>query len=353
LLSLFPDFEWGTRVGFAGLTALALVALFFRPFYALMGRLAREGIREASEVGRLAELHASKRNTVTMGGLLMLAAVTPACLVWGTWNIYLLSALGVTLAFGAIGMADDLLKVTKRNKKGLDGKYKLFGQLVISVITLGVLLNSPQSASHIRDLWVPMTEIPLLPGMPVWMTGAWLLLVLMATSNCVNLTDGADGLAIGCSIIALLAFGLMAYLAGIPVFSESINLNRIPGAEELSVLCSAMVGAGLGFLWVNAHPAKLFMGDTGALAIGGAIGMVAFLLNQPLILILVGGVFVLEGASVILQVAFFQTTRKRLFRMAPLHHHFELAGWPETQVVVRFWILSVIFAFTGLWTLFA
>jgi phospho-N-acetylmuramoyl-pentapeptide-transferase len=280
----------------------------------------------------------------------MILAVIPSTLLWAEWSIYTLMGLGVFVSFGVIGFIDDFLKVSMRNKRGLDGKLKLLGQLAISVIALWALLAHPQSANHIRELWLPMTEAAFMPEMPIWMTFGMLFLVLMATSNTVNLTDGADGLAIGCSITTLLAFGTIAFLAGTPSFGDGLNLNAIEGAEELAILCVAVVGSGFGFLWFNGHPAKIFMGDTGSLALGGLIGIVAFMLNQPFLLFLVGGIFVIEGLSVILQVASFQLFGRKIFLISPIHHHFEVAGWAETQVVTRFWIVSAIFALAGIWT---
>ena len=346
------ELEWSTRLGLSGITSLLLVFALFRPFYALMTRnRVREIVRDDENLGKLRELHAGKKDTVTMGGLLILAAITPSTLIWAEWNIYTLCALGVMIGFGMIGFLDDFLKISMRNKRGLDGKFKLLGQLVISVIALWVLLEDKQSANHIRELWIPMTEVAFMPMMPIWMTLGLLFLVLTATSNTVNLTDGADGLAIGCSISTVLAFGVVAYLAGSPILAKGLNLNQIAHAQELSLLCVAMVGAGFGFLWFNGHPAKVFMGDTGSLSIGGTIGIIAFMLNQPFILIVIGGIFVIEGLSVILQVASFQLTGKRIFHISPIHHHFEVAGWPETQVVTRFWILSVVFALVGVWSI--
>jgi phospho-N-acetylmuramoyl-pentapeptide-transferase len=351
LKSLIMELEWTTRLGLSGITSLIAVFVFFRPFYALMKRSEiKEVMREDDCMGKLRDLHASKKNTITMGGVLMIMAIVPSTLIWAEWNVYIKCALLVMLGFGAIGFFDDYLKVSKKNKKGLDGKFKLLGQLAISVIALYVLLEDKQSANHIRELWIPMTEVAFMPLMPIWMTFGLLLLVLVATSNTVNLTDGADGLAIGCSISSLLAFGIVAYLASTPALNSGLNLNHISGAQEISVLCVSIVGAGFGFLWFNGHPAKVFMGDTGSLSLGGTIGIVAFMLNQPFILILIGGIFVIEGLSVILQVASFQLTGRRLFLISPIHHHFEVAGWPETQVVTRFWILSVVFALVGIWT---
>jgi len=346
------ELEWSTRMGLAGLSSLLLVFGLFRPFYGMMTRnRMKEIVRDDADIGKLRELHASKKNTVTMGGLLIIASVVPSTLMWAAWNVYILTALGVMLGFSVLGFLDDFLKISMRNKRGLDGKYKLLGQLVISVIALWVLLEDKQSANHIRELWIPMTEVAFMPEMPVWMTGIFLFFVLAATSNTVNLTDGVDGLAIGCSITTLLAFGVVAFLAGAPLMANGLNLNHIEHAEELSVLCISMVGAGFGFLWFNGHPAKIFMGDTGSLSLGGTIGIVAFMLNQPFILLVIGGIFVIEGLSVILQVASFQLTGKRIFLISPIHHHFEVAGWPETQVVTRFWILSIVFALVGVWSI--
>lgn len=346
------ELEWTTRLGLSGLTSLMLVFLLFNPFQRIMTRKnMREVLRDEECIGKLRELHASKKNTLTMGGVLLIAAIVPSTLLWAEWNVYIQCGLGVMISFGLIGFLDDFLKISMRNKRGLDGKFKLLGQLAISVIVLWILLENPQSANHIRELWIPMTEVAFMPEMPIWMTFGLLLLVLVATSNTVNLTDGADGLAIGCSISTLLAFAVVAYLAGSPALSQGLNLNSIEKAHEISILCVSLVGAGFGFLWFNGHPAKVFMGDTGSLSLGGTIGIVAFMLNQPFILIVIGGIFVIEGLSVILQVASFQLTGKKIFLISPIHHHFEVAGWPETLVVTRFWILSVIFALIGVWSI--
>ncbi len=344
------ELSWATRLGLSGITSLLLTFLLFRPFYNLMlGRKLKEVIRHDQNMGKLNELHASKKNTVTMGGVLIVLATAISAAFWARWDIYLLCGLTVFLGFGVIGFIDDFLKVSKRNKRGLDGKFKLLGQLVISVISLLMLLGSEQSANHVRELWIPMTEVAFMPEMPIWMTFGLLTMVLIATSNTVNLTDGADGLAIGCSISTLLALGVIAVLVGSPFFSAELNVIHIQHAGEMAILCVALVGSGFGFLWFNGHPAKIFMGDTGSLSIGGLIGIVAFMLNQPIILFLIGGIFVIEGLSVILQVASFQLTGKRIFHISPIHHHFEVAGWPESQVVTRFWIMSSLFALVGVW----
>ncbi|MBN2234060.1 MAG: phospho-N-acetylmuramoyl-pentapeptide-transferase [Opitutales bacterium] len=345
------ELGWSARMGFAGLTSLLIVFAVFRPFHRMMQRLKYgEVIREGKDVEKLHALHAGKKDTVTMGGVMLLVAVTVSALIWAPWNVYILSSLFVYLSFGLIGFADDYLKVTKRNKKGLDGKLKMLGQLIIAAMVFGVLMYHPVSSTHLRELWVPLSEEPLIPEMPYWMAFALLFLVLAATSNTVNLTDGADGLAIGCSISAIVAFAVIAYMAGAPLVAEGLNLAKIAGAEEISVLCSSLLGAGFAFLWFNGHPARVFMGDTGSLSLGGVIGIIAFLLNQPLILFLVGAIFVLEGLSVIIQVASFQLFRRRVFLMSPLHHHFEIAGWPESRVVIRFWIVSIISGILGVWT---
>ncbi len=334
-----------------GITALALVFVCFKPFYNVMRRLKYgESIREGEGFEKLSKLHASKKDTVTMGGVLFLLSVIPATLIWADLNIYVLTTLGVFLSFGLIGFADDLLKVLKKNKAGVDGKMKLLLQLLVTIVTLTALLWHPSTSTQIRELWLPLVDNPFMQQMPLYMTFGLLFFVLVGTSNTVNLTDGADGLATGCSITALLAFAAIAYFAGTPLIAQDLDINLIPGAKELCILVASLVGACLAFLWFNGHPAKVFMGDTGSLSLGGSIGIVAFLLNQPFILIVIGGIFVIEGFSVILQVASFQLTGKKIFHISPLHHHFEVAGWPESQVVLRFWIMSVVFGLLGLWS---
>jgi phospho-N-acetylmuramoyl-pentapeptide-transferase len=251
---------------------------------------------------------------------------------------------------GALGFADDYLKVTKKKSDGISGRMKLIFQIALALIVTAVFLNSPLLEVQARSLYVPFVKAPVITNMG-WFTFVFFLLVIVGSSNAVNLTDGLDGLAIGCTITVAFAYALLSYAAGNFRIAEYLQVPFYPFAGELTVVCSALVGAGLGFLWFNCFPAKVFMGDTGSLSIGGTIGVVAICCKQELLLALVGGVFVIEAVSVILQVMSFKLTGKRIFVMSPLHHHFELTGWKENTVIVRFWILSIIFALLGLATL--
>ncbi len=310
-----------------------------------------QSLRDKSEVGRLAELHEGKKNTPTMGGLLICLSVTVSCLLWAEWNVWVLTALFVYLSLTALGFLDDFLKVSKRNSKGVSSRFKLLWQSATTVLVIVILLSVPQSAEVSRELWLPFFKDAVMGEMPLWFMFGFLFFVLVGSSNAINLTDGVDGLAIGCTISAALVYAVMAYAAGNAIISDYLLISFVPGVGELTIICGSLVGAGLAFLWFNAHPAQVFMGDTGSLALGGLIGVVAFMVHQPVTLVIVGGIFVMEAMSVILQVASFKMTGKRIFRMAPIHHHFELKGWAESKVVVRFWILSVIFALAGLATL--
>jgi phospho-N-acetylmuramoyl-pentapeptide-transferase len=303
-----------------------------------------------------------KKNTPTMGGLLIFGCVFLSSVLWATPNIWIVVALFVYAALTGVGFRDDYLKVVHKNRDGISSREKIFWQTVITVIALAVLLWHPTSAVKIRELWVPFVKHPVwvfsgLLGLPALFIFIYLWLV--GFSNAINLTDGLDGLAIGCTISVALVYGIMAYAAGNILISEYLLISYVPGTGELTVLCGALVGAGVAFLWYNSHPAEVFMGDTGSLALGGLIGIIAFMVQQPLTLIIVGGVFVWEAVSVIIQVGYFKYTKRlsptgqgsRFFLMAPIHHHFQKKGWPETKVVLRFWVLSLIFALIGLATL--
>jgi len=291
----------------------------------------------------------TKKGTPTMGGVLILLAVCSATLLWSDLtNPYIWAVLGVTVGFGVIGFIDDFLKVSKRNTKGLSGKLKLALQLSISgVAAFSILSHLPLALQ--TSLTVPFFK-DLLINLG-WMFVLFAIFVMVGSSNAVNLTDGLDGLAIVPVMIASGVFGIIAYLSGNTIFSNYLQLNYVPGAGELSVLLGALVGSGLGFLWFNAPPAKVFMGDTGSLALGGALGAVSVVTKHELVLAIVGGLFVLETVSVIVQVASFKLTGKRVFAMAPLHHHFEKKGWAESTIVIRFWIIASILALAGLATL--
>jgi phospho-N-acetylmuramoyl-pentapeptide-transferase len=308
-------------------------------------------IRGAAEVHRLAELHGSKQGTPTMGGVLVIGAVLVSSVIWARPdNRFVWLALFSMVYLGALGFADDYLKVTKKKSEGISGRLKLLFQVALAAIVTTVFLTSPLLEVQARSLYVPFVKAPVITNMG-WFTFVFFALVIVGSSNAVNLTDGLDGLAIGCTITAAFAYALLSYAAGNFRIAEYLQVPFYPFAGELTVVCSALIGAGLGFLWFNCYPAKVFMGDTGSLAIGGMMGVVAICCKQELLLVVVGGVFVIEAVSVILQVLSFKLTGKRFFVMSPLHHHFELTGWKETTVIVRFWILSIIFALLGLATL--
>ncbi len=308
-------------------------------------------MRESSEVGELAALHAGKEGTPTMGGFLIFGSIVISSFLWARPNIYVLTALFAYTALTIIGFVDDYYKITRKSSGGLSSRAKLFWQMLVTFAVLAALLLNSQSNLIMAQLWVPFVKDPLIQTMPLWFLAIFLFLILAGSSNAINLTDGIDGLAIGCTVTVALVYGIMAYAAGHVIISDYLLISNVPGSGELAVICAAMVGASLSFLWYNAYPAEVFMGDTGSLALGGLIGIIAFMIHQPLTLIIVGGIFVMEALSVIIQVVSYKTRRKRVFLMAPIHHHFELKGWAEAKVVIRFWILSLIFAISGLATL--
>ena len=286
-----------------------------------------------------------------MGGLVICLSIVGSSILWAKPNVYVITALIVYLGLTVIGFADDYLKVTKQSSDGLSGRWKLAGQAVLTVAAIGILSLHPEAGIKARELWLPFYKDVLIDEMPLLLVIPFLFLILSGSSNAINLTDGIDGLAIGCTVTVALAYAIMAYAAGNLIISEYLFISYISGVEELAVICVALLGGSLAFLWYNAHPAEVFMGDTGSLALGGLIGIIAFLIHQPITLIIVGGIFVMEAVSVILQVGSYKTRRKRIFKMSPIHHHFELSGWHENKIVIRFWILSLIFAMAGLATL--
>ena len=290
-----------------------------------------------------------KQGTPTMGGFMILLALSISTLLWADLsNRFVWAVLLVTAGFGLIGFADDYLKVTRANVRGLSGKLKLLLEVVVAVLAaIWIMGDLPDNmASHLA---VPFVK-DVLFNLGIFFV-PFAALVMVGSSNSVNLTDGLDGLAIGPLIIAASAFMLIAYLTGNVVFAGYLQLHTVPGAGELAVYCGALVGAGLGFLWFNAPPAMVFMGDTGSLSLGGGLGAVAVVTKHELVLAIIGGLFVLETVSVIVQVASFKLTGRRVFRMAPLHHHYEQKGWAEPTIVIRFWIIAVILALVGLATL--
>jgi len=291
----------------------------------------------------------TKQGTPTMGGFMILLALCLSTLLWADLsNGYIWAALGVTVAYGGIGFWDDYLKITKSNSKGLSGKLKLFLQaFTAAVATVWIMGLLPEPLT--TTLAVPFFKNQLFDlG---WAFILFAIVVMVGASNAVNLTDGLDGLAIGPVMIATGVFAMITYLVGHAGFSSYLQIHFVPGSGELAVFCGALIGGGLGFLWFNAPPAKVFMGDTGSLSLGGALGAISVITKHELVLAVVGGLFVLETVSVIVQVLSFKLTGKRVFAMAPLHHHFEKKGWAEPTIVIRFWIIAIILALVGLSTL--
>ncbi|MEZ5566274.1 MAG: phospho-N-acetylmuramoyl-pentapeptide-transferase [Gammaproteobacteria bacterium] len=290
--------------------------------------------------------HLQKAGTPTMGGTLILLAILVSTLLWADLrSLYVWLVIGVTVAFGLLGFADDYRKLVLRDPKGLTAREKLFWQSLVAIV-VGVILYWHADSPHSTSLLVPYLKNTMIPlG---WLFVPFVYLVIVGTSNAVNLTDGLDGLAIMPTVLVGGALGLFAWVAGNSIFSSYLGIPYVAGAGELLVFCSAMAGAGLGFLWFNTYPAQVFMGDIGALSLGGALGTVAVIVRQELVLLIMGGIFVAETVSVMMQVASFKMTGRRIFRMAPLHHHFELKGWAEPKVIVRFWIVTVILVLVGL-----
>lgn len=332
------------RTAGAVVTALFFVFLFGPSI--ISGLRVRQGqgqpIREDGPAGHLL----TKKGTPTMGGLMILSGAVSATLLWADLsNIYVWVVLLVTIGFGAIGFYDDYLKIKRTTNSGFGGKQRLALEAVIAGIACFILANVGEA---------PFSTSLLFPFLKGWALDlGWFFIlfgafVIVAAGNSVNLTDGLDGLAIVPVMIAAACFGLIAYLVGNQIFADYLLINFVPGTGELAVVCGALIGAGLGFLWFNAPPAQIFMGDTGSLALGGALGSIAVATKHEIVLAIVGGLFVLETVSVIVQVASFRLTGKRVFKMAPIHHHFEHLGWTESQIVIRFWIISFVLALIGL-----
>ena len=343
----FNVFSYLTLRGVLAVSSSLLLSLWIGP--GMIRKLSRYQIgQQVRDDGP--KTHLKKAGTPTMGGALILVSVVVTTLLWGDLsNRFVWVVLIVTVAFGAIGWIDDYRKVVHRNPKGLSAKVKFFWQSVFGVAAacfIAFSTNLPAQTEFIVPFFKQVTY-------PLGVVGFVILtyFVIVGTSNAVNLTDGLDGLAILPTVMVASALGVFAYVAGNAVFSKYLAFPHIPGAGELTVFCAAMAGAGLGFLWFNAYPAEVFMGDVGALALGAALGTVAVIVRQEIVLFIMGGVFVVETLSVMLQVGSFKLTGKRIFRMAPLHHHYELKGWKENQVVVRFWIITMMLVLVGLSTL--
>ena len=344
--SLFGLFRYITfRSIVAALTALAL-SLWWGP--AVIRRLAQfKGGQPIRSDGP--QSHFSKAGTPTMGGGLILLSVAVSALLWGDLrNRYVWVVLAVLVAFGAIGWYDDWIKIVRRDPNGLKSRWKYALQSLFG-LAAGIFLYVTADTAAATTLFVPLLKDVAIPLGVLFVAVAYFWIV--GFSNAVNLTDGLDGLAILPTVLVACALGVFAYASGNAVFSTYLQIPQVPGAGELVIICAAIAGAGLGFLWFNTYPAMVFMGDVGALSLGAVLGTIAVIVRQELVLVIMGGVFVIETLSVMIQVASFKLTGKRVFRMAPIHHHFELKGWPEPRVIVRFWIISVVLVLVGLATL--
>jgi phospho-N-acetylmuramoyl-pentapeptide-transferase len=351
------------RTAVASLTALVL-SLLLGPWMIerLRAMQVKQYIREEGP-----KAHQAKAGTPTMGGVLIVAAIVIPTLLWADLrNAHVLIALAATLAFGTIGFVDDYSKVVRKHNRGLTAAGKFALQVLTCIFVGAMLIGLQAKGTYSTQLSVPFVKRlhpnlvidSLLSGRHEWEWGLayvpfvlFLVLVIAGLSNGVNLTDGLDGLAIGCVLISSVALTIITYVSSNARFAEYLEIQRIPDAAELTIFCGSLAGASLGFLWYNAHPAEIFMGDVGSLALGGAIGTVAVIFKQEILMLSIGGIFILELLSVIIQVGWFKMTGKRVFRMAPLHHHFELMGWSESKIIVRFWILALVFALFSLTTL--
>ncbi|OQX50869.1 MAG: phospho-N-acetylmuramoyl-pentapeptide-transferase [Candidatus Cloacimonas sp. 4484_209] len=344
--SIFNVFRYITfRASYAAVTSLIL-CFILGPF--IIRWLKKIGIRDNVRP-YLEDSHSVKKGTATMGGIIMLASVVISVLFWcNLSNRYVIIALFSLIWLGVIGVIDDVLKVKK--KVGLSAKTKLLGQLFLGLILGLVLTLKPQVGGYEN-----MTSLLFLKNYFLnlgWFYTPFIIFVIVGTSNAVNITDGLDGLATGLIIVTAIGYGILSYITGNTMISEYLNILFVNGSGELAILCVSIAGAALGFLWFNSHPAQVFMGDTGSLALGGVLAVTAVLIKQEILLILFGGVFLIEALSVIMQVTYFKLTKgKRLFKMAPIHHHFEKMGWPEEKIVVRLWIIGILLAVVGLSTL--
>jgi phospho-N-acetylmuramoyl-pentapeptide-transferase len=345
-LAVFNVFQYITfRAAYAALTGLA-VSFVLGPW--LIGLLERhqvgQNIREEGP-----DSHKAKAGTPTMGGILILAAITVSTILWARLdNVYVWMALLTTLGFGLIGFVDDFLKISRGTNLGLRARRKFAAQVVIA-LALGICLTKITGGEFETRISIPFLKDVLIDlG---WFYVPFVILVVVGSSNAVNLTDGLDGLAIGPTLVAGSFYTVVAYLAGNANFSRYLQIVYVEGVGELTVFCAALLGAGMGFLWYNAYPASVFMGDIGSLALGAALGTVAIMAKHEVLLVLVGGIFVIETVSVMIQVITYRISGKRVLRMAPLHHHFELLGWPEPKIIVRFWIIAIILALLSLSTL--
>jgi len=361
-LSPLRMFAYVTFRAMAGASTAFLLSLILGPW--TIRKLLELKIGQPVRDDEVLKMQRKKAGTPTMGGLLILGTLSVSALLWcRPGNPFAMLTLAGMLWLGGIGFLDDYLKVSKKNSKGLSGRWKLLGQLAWGGVLFSLLILLPETAERSRDLFLPFLKDPVWDNMPWVIAFLFVVMVSLGASNAVNLTDGLDGLAIGCSNAVAVSYLVMSYCAGHAVFANYLQVPFIPGSEELAVFLGCLLGSGLGFLWFNCHPARVFMGDTGSLALGGGIATAAILIKQEITLIVVGGVFVMEAVSVVLQVASFKLTGKRIFRCAPIHHHFEIQAKEtarregrdlevvETLVTIRFWILAIIFAILGIATL--
>ncbi|HOX01185.1 MAG TPA: phospho-N-acetylmuramoyl-pentapeptide-transferase [Candidatus Paceibacterota bacterium] len=372
-LEQLGDSDWGERLSGlrvfryitfrsagAAVTALALSWWWGPRFLRTLIRLG--AVQNYSDRAHLAAAQdgqsapPARRGVPTMGGVLIIAALDAACLLWAQWNALVILTLLSVVVLAGLGFYDDFLKITRQNPEGASPRLKLWVQFSLAAFIAIYLWLRPTTSTLVTDIIIPFYKHPILGG-ALFLGLVITILSIVGSSNAVNLTDGIDGLAIGCTLIVAFVFVILTYIAGHVRFAEYLWVPYVPGAGELTVVCAALIGAGLGFLWFNCQPASVFMGDTGSLALGGALGIIAVLIHQPFILVLAGGVFVAEGASALVQRTWFKYTRirfgqgVRVFRRAPLHHHFQALGWTNSQVVTRFYILGILCAVVALSTL--
>lgn len=348
IISVFNLFRYITfRSAMATLTSFFIVLIFGPLIIKTLIRLKIGENVKKEESLKLYELHSKKQDTPTMGGVLILLAIVSSTLLWADiFNKYVILVLFTTIWLGITGFIDDYLKHIRKKSKGLTAAAKLSSQVILGLILGAIIFLSPQNSTKLDLPFLKEVSLDLGPFYILFV-----ILVITGSSNAVNLTDGLDGLAIGNVIMVAFTYSVLSYVTGNMRFSNYLLIPYIPGTGELAVFCASILGAGLGFLWFNCYPASIFMGDVGSLALGGALGLVALLIKKELLLVIVGGIFVLEALSVILQVGSFHLTNKRVFKIAPLHHHFQFLGWPESKVIVRFWIVASLLALFTLVTL--
>ncbi len=334
------------RTGLSVVTSLVVVFIIGGPLIKLFSEKMISGpIRQDGPIDHIIK----KSGTPTMGGVIIIIGIISSTLLWADLNnIYVWTLIFVSLSLGSLGLLDDILKIKYNNSSGLKSRYKFLGQIIISILTLLILINYSKH-EYLYNLYFPFFKNF------IWQMGLFFipfgLFVIIGASNAVNLTDGLDGLATVPVMLVALSFTLISYVVGNTIFSEYLQIQYIPDVGELSIFCGSIVGSCLGFLWYNAPPAKIFMGDTGSLSLGGSLAAVAIIAKHEIVLAIIGGLFVLETVSVIIQVVSYKLTGKRIFKMAPIHHHFEKKGWAESTIVIRFWIIAIILALIGLATL--